>query len=627
MSPSRDFYSPARGVYSFVVAMHLPRPHKPVRRDNFSSDPILERTYPWWQVMCLSGVDYFSTLGYQPGIAVLAAGALAPAATLILVAVTLAGAVPVYRRVAARSPHGLGSIAMMEALTHGWWGKLLVLVLLGFAATDFMVTITLSASDASAHLLGATDGPHQLAVTIALVCALAVVFLVGFREAVGVAVALVVTYLALTLVVIGAGFWQLATHPVLLGEWATTLNAQHPHPVGMAVLSLIVFPKLALGLSGFETGVSVMPLIRSQSLPQRIKRARRLVTTSAVIMSLYLLATSLLVTTLIPTDQFGAGGSADGRALAWLAEHYLGASFGQFYGYVTTAILWFAGASAMSGMLALIPKYLPRFGMAPEWAKRSRPMVLLLSVIAVGITCLFDADVDKQSGAYATGVLVVIFSGAVAVTCTARAKAWFAAIAVVLGLTLAANLVERPDGLRVAGFFIVAIVLSSLASRAARSYELRDNGICWDAAARALLEVPGPSVQLMPAAPCPDLSTKKRRVCRAHHLAGTAELVALEISVRDPSAFTEPYTVRGVDGALVVEAASVSNAVAVIALDIQRLTGKPVEVYFEWADDGPLKAALRTVFLGRGQVATVTREILRRTSLDTGQPSPSVHVA
>ena len=199
--------------------MHLPRPHKPVRRDNFSSQPIPERTYPWWQVTCLSGVDYFSTLGYQPGIAVLVAGALAPATTLIFVVVTLAGAVPVYRRVAARSPHGLGSIAMMEALTHGWWGKLLVLVLLGFAATDFMVTITLSASDAPrAHLLGATDSPHQLPVTIALVCALAVVFLVGFREAVGVAVALVVTHLSLTLVVVSAGLWQLATHPVLLGD-------------------------------------------------------------------------------------------------------------------------------------------------------------------------------------------------------------------------------------------------------------------------------------------------------------------------------------------------------------------------------------------------------------------------
>jgi hypothetical protein len=341
--------------------------------------------------MCLTGVDYFSTLGYQPGIAFLAAGALSPIATLVLVLLTLFGALPMYSRVAAESPHGDGSISMLENLLSRWKGKLFVLVLLGFAATSFIITITLSAADATAHIV---ENPfvldhlqflhHRIVVTLVLIAALGAIFLKGFKEAIGIAVIIVAIYLFLNLIVIVVGFYEILTHPSVLWNWSTALRQTYNNPLIMIGTAFIVFPKLALGLSGFETGVVVMPLVRGdrdlsekeldsihttrsirtstdptaqQLLEGRIHNTRKLLTTAALIMSFLLVASSIVTTFLIPPEEFrpetltGEAGKANGRALAYIAHMYVGDVFGTIYDLSTISILWFAGSSALLGII------------------------------------------------------------------------------------------------------------------------------------------------------------------------------------------------------------------------------------------------------------------------------------
>lgn len=614
----------------------------------------VEKTHSWWRVMCLTGVDYFSTLGYQPAIAALAAGLLSPIATIVLVALTLFGALPVYRRVAQESFRGSGSIQMLERLLPWWAGKLFVLVLLGFAATDFMITITLSAADASAHALENPFAPawlhgQEVLVTLFLIALLGGVFLRGFKEAIGIAVVLVAVYLALNLVVIFVAIGHVAGHAVLITDWWAALSAQHGNPFIMVGIALLVFPKLALGLSGFETGVAVMPQVTGDARDTeedpvgRIRGTKRLLTTAALIMSGFLITSSIVTTLLIPQKDFQPGGPANGRALAYLAHEYLGPVFGSAYDISTICILWFAGASAMAGLLNLVPRYLPRYGMAPQWARAVRPLVLIFTGVAFVITVVFDASVDAQGGAYATGVLVLMTSASVAVALSARRKRqpWrtvgFSVVSLILIYTTVANVIERPDGVRIAGLFILGIMTTSIISRVRRSFELRATSVVLDANALDYVMTDAEEydvIRIISHEPDEDTEAEYRNKSRDErrfgHIPPGSPIMFLEVHPSDSSDFEEDLVVHGVAKhgyrVLQVTSGSVPNTIAAVLLEIRDQTGIIPEIYFEWTQGNPISNMFKFFFTGLGEIAPVTREVLRE-SEPNAKRRPHVHVS
>jgi hypothetical protein len=607
--------------------------------------------HPWWKVMCLTGVDYFSTLGYQPGIAALAAGALAPIATLILVLVTLFGALPMYKRVASASPHGDGSISMLERLLGWWQGKLLVLCLIGFMATGFIITITLSAADATAHI---EENPFtsflhglEVPITLVLIGLLGVVFLRGFGEAIGIAVGLVAVYLVLNAVVITASLIEIARNPDTLHDWRLQLSADYDNPLLMIGAALVLFPKLALGLSGFETGVLVMPLVKGDpgdtpSNPTgRIRNTNRLLTTAAAIMSVLLILSSLVTTVLIPPAAFEEGGEANGRALAYLAHELLGDAIGTVYDISTITILWFAGASALAGLLNIVPRFLPRYGMAPGWARAHRPLVLVFMVICFLVTLAFQADVDAQAGAYATGVLAVITSACIAVTLAARSKRqkrafkYFGLVSLLFIYTIVVTIVEDPSGLQIALLFIVTIVVVSLLSRSLRSTELRASSVTFDDAALQFFEACEENGELRIIANHPDDRTsreyllKEREEREASNIPVGAPVLFLEVTVTDASEFAPSIQVAGqqVGQFKVLRAvgASIPNTIAAVLLAIRDETGCRPHVYFGWTEGNPLKYLARFIFFGEGDIAPVTHEVLRKAEPDPKR-RPAIHV-
>jgi hypothetical protein len=412
--------------------------------------------------------------------------------------------------------------------------------------------------------------------------------------------------------------------------------------IGMA---LLLFPKLALGLSGFETGVAVMPLVKGdpddtdEHPAGRIRNTKKLLSAAAAIMSVLLLSSSTICTLLIPQEAFQPGGPADGRALAYIAHAYLGSSFGTLYDVSTVAILWFAGASAMAGLLNLVPRYLPRYGMAPEWATANRPLVALFTAITIVVTIIFDASVDAQAGAYATGVLVLMSSaaGAVALLAWRQQNRWplFAVITAVFFYTTITNIIERPEGIKIASVFILSIVLTSLISRTLRSTELRVLGIEPDPQAQLFIAQAGGGSEINIIANRPDMGDVKeyedklREARETHHLTANDPVLFVEVERGDASQFSEVLVVRGVrvDGYCVLRCKSpvVPNTIAALLLEIRDRTGKIPHVYFGWTEGNPITYLLKFLAFGEGDTAPVTREVLRQAESDPLR-RPRVHV-
>ena len=595
-----------------------------------------EEHHPWHRVIWLTGVDYFSTLGYQPGIALIAAGALAPFATGVLVLVTLLGALPIYAQVARRSYAGQGSIAMLENLLPGWNGKLLVLALLGFAATDFVITMTLSAADAAKHavenpLLHPLIGDHKLGISLLLLTLLAVVFLAGFREAIGAAMLVAVPYLALTLVVLMRGMIETFQRPEVWTKWHLALDSRGSHG-SIAVGALVVFPVLALGLSGFETGVSVMPLVdggpgdrrsaRGGPAPLgRIANTRKLLVAAAAIMSVMLILSSVVTTLLIPPDAYRLEGPASGRALAYLAHEFFPAWLASVYDVSTILILWLAGASAMAGLLNLVPRYLPRFGMAPTWAKHTRPLVLVLLVVDVIVTLIFRASVEAQSGAYATGVLVLILSASFAVTLALwQERSWllsvyFALMVAVFLYTLIDNCIARPDGVIIATIFIFVLLSLSALSRYVRSTELRvPYGYFTDRPSAELGPLlVGKKVHMVPVKTS-SLLERQRKAAEIRRFYNVEEPLAfVHVNLLDNrSDFVAPLEVEvRRDGSDYVAEVHGAIAIANTLAYLSEMTD-PISIFLSLSRRNQMRQAFRYLLLGEGETGLMVYAILVR---------------
>jgi predicted outer membrane lipoprotein len=349
-------------------------------------------------------------------------------------------------------------------------------------------------------------------------------------------------------------------------------------------------------------------------------------------MSVMLLLSSFVTTLMVPESAYSEGGKAAGRAIAYLSHALLGEVFGSAYDLFTVLVLWFAGASAMAGLLNLIPRYLPRFGMAPLWTSYRRPLVLVLFGFSLLVTWIFDANVEAQGSAYATGVLVLMLSAAFAVAlalwrehraatvCKARLRdlsksVYFWFVTAVFAYTLVDNVIGRPAGVVIAGCFILTILVLGAVSRIRRSTELRVSQIEFadQESAKLWQEIVGRKIHLVPMKRISSANCERKAASLRGNYRIEGRLAFLHVELMDNrSDFLVPLTLRVMrSGGDVVLRVTGANAVANTIAYVSELLD-PISLFVGLTGRNLMEQAARYLLWGEGEVGLMVYKILLR---------------
>jgi hypothetical protein len=476
------------------------------------------------------------------------------------------------------------------------------------------------------------------------------------RGLIRMAAVVLAVYLLLITIVVGDSLAYLARNPGLLEDWWQQIEAgawtsgTEAVPVAgwwsLALASAVLFPQLALGLSGFELTLTAMPLVRGSrsdtpTAPRgRIRNTRLLLASAALAMSLFLLASTLATTVLIPAAALAPGGRAENRALSYLAHGeplaagatlgLAGPWLGTTYDLAAIAALTLAGVTVVVGMRHLIPPYLYRLGMDWRWSRRWGVLMYLFVLVKFGVTYVYEADPAAQRGAYLTGVLSVFTyaSLAAAIDVWKRRRGWwkpfrvspyFALCFVAFAGATVAVVRSQPGGLKMAAWFVGLTLAVSVASRFARTTELRFRGFSFadDESRRLWNELVMRDYPLIvPIRPDgTPVAEKEARIRAIHRLPASLPVVFLHAELGDPSDFFHLPEVRvgREDGRVVAhitQCASIPHVIAAAALEVAKC-GQVPEVHFGWSVENPLTANLNFVLFGHGNVPWMVHELIR----------------